>query len=42
MSAPGPFLLNVSAPTTDCTQYVVPVADWMVMFLMPWSYVVCR
>src|ERR671910_1278370 len=42
MSAPGPFLLNVSEPTTDSTQYVVAVADWMTMFLTPWSYVVCR
>src|ERR687897_1880335 len=42
MSAPGPFLLNVSAPTVLSTQYVVAVADWMTMFLTPWSYVVCR
>src|ERR671922_1115751 len=42
MSAPGPGFFQVSAPTVDSMQYVVPVADWMKMFLTPASYVVCR
>lgn len=37
MSADGPFLLKVAAPTVDSTQYVVAVAETIVMCLMPAS-----
>jgi len=42
MSEPGPVFFQVSAPTVDSMQYVVEPADWMTMFLTPWSYVDCR
>jgi hypothetical protein len=37
MSEPGPDFFHVSAPTTEWTQYVVAVAAWMTMFLIPAS-----